>query len=125
MRQGNDGQSGPANDPADEIPENEETALAATKIQAKFRQKQAASEVEAMKKEKEETAQAATKIQAKFRQKQAKNEVEAMRASAPAADPPVAEAVEAVEAVEAADDEIKAEDMKTTSESFGRNVGTF
>ena len=75
-----------------------------------------------MKKEKEETAQAATKIQAKFRQKQAKNEVEAMRASALAADPPVAEAVEAVEA---ADDEIKAEDMKTTSESFGRNVGTF
>eukprot|EP00435_Cladocopium_sp_Y103_P046647 s503_g13.t1 len=121
MRQGNDGQSGPANNPADEIPDNEETALAATKIQAKFRQKQAASEVEAMKKEKEETAQAATKIQAKFRQKQAKNEVEAMRASASAADPPAAEAAEAAgaaEAVEAADDEIKAEDMKTTSE-FG------
>ncbi|CAE7262923.1 unnamed protein product [Symbiodinium sp. CCMP2456] len=74
---------------------NEETAQAATKIQAKFRQKQAAGEVEAKRKEKElttsaadneidipiddETAQAATKIQAKFRQKQAASEVEAMR----------------------------------------------
>eukprot|EP00439_Symbiodinium_sp_Y106_P059108 s2258_g8.t1 len=78
-----------------DIPMNDETAQAATKIQAKFRQKQAAGEVDAKRKEKEqmhdatdneidipmndETAQAATKIQAKFRQKQAAGEVEAKR----------------------------------------------
>ncbi|CAE7652904.1 unnamed protein product [Symbiodinium sp. CCMP2592] len=78
-----------------DIPMNDETAHAATKIQAKFRQKQAAGEVDAKRREKEkmhdaaeneidipmndETAQAATKIQAKFRQKQAAGEVEAKR----------------------------------------------
>jgi len=77
-----------------DIEDNEETTQAATKIQARFRQKQAASEVEALRKakeggaaeaegidieESEETAQAATKIQARFRQKQAASEVEALR----------------------------------------------
>ncbi|CAE7201316.1 unnamed protein product, partial [Symbiodinium sp. KB8] len=89
-----DGVSGTSHNEID-IPVNDETAQAATKIQAKFRQKQAAGEVDAKRKEKEqmhseadneidipvddETAQAATKIQAKFRQKQAASEVEAMR----------------------------------------------
>ncbi|CAE7217533.1 unnamed protein product [Symbiodinium pilosum] len=62
-----------------DIPVTDETADAATKIQAKFRQKQAAQEVEAKRKEKEETVAAATKIQAKFRQQQAKTEVDALR----------------------------------------------
>jgi len=121
MRKGKDEQAAPATDPADEIPDNEETAQAATKIQAKFRQKQAASEVESLKKEKEETAQAATKIQAKFRQKQAKNEVDAMRANASGGDgtgPAETTAEMTTETSPPEDDEIKAEDMKTTSE-FG------
>ena len=111
MRQGKDGETAVAEEAVD-IPENEETALAATKIQAKFRQRQAANEVESLKKEKEETAQAATKIQAKFRQRQAKNEVDAMRASTGGeADP---QAAEGVVAAQAADEEIKADDMKSS-----------
>ena len=117
MRQGHDVPAAPAEEVVD-IPDNEETAQAATKIQAKFRQKQAANEVETRKKEKQETTEAATKIQAKFRQKQAKNEVEAMRASAgsPAADTPADAPETPAPKLEEADEEIKAEDMKTSSE---------
>jgi len=56
-----------------------EEESAATKIQARFRQKQAADEVQRIKKQQKEESDAAARIQAKYRGRQANKQVQEMR----------------------------------------------
>eukprot|EP00931_Biecheleriopsis_adriatica_P044213 TRINITY_DN2526_c0_g1_i2.p1 TRINITY_DN2526_c0_g1~~TRINITY_DN2526_c0_g1_i2.p1 ORF type:complete len:778 (-),score=229.79 TRINITY_DN2526_c0_g1_i2:40-2289(-) len=85
----------------EEIPMDEDTANAATKIQAKYRQKQAKSEVEAKRQERKEMEEGAVKIQAVFRGKQAR----ARTAFLPGEDTPAGEEGAEEDAGETAEDE--------------------
>eukprot|EP00930_Biecheleria_cincta_P066738 TRINITY_DN52_c0_g1_i3.p1 TRINITY_DN52_c0_g1~~TRINITY_DN52_c0_g1_i3.p1 ORF type:complete len:575 (-),score=138.92 TRINITY_DN52_c0_g1_i3:196-1839(-) len=67
---------------ADGIPLDEDSAMAAIKIQAKYRQKQASAEVAAKRQEKQEMEEGALKIQAVFRGKQARKGLQGEGAAA-------------------------------------------